>query len=174
MLLGATNRAIVISRPVSPGREASEPRRSRSRSSILGRVAVAYVQGLPKGDGAWSYVPSSERPAFRPGVFMDLLVFWIIMAGVVAMIANARGQRTGNWFIYGLAIWPIALVHILLTAPSASSANGSRTCPDCAEVIKADAKVCRYCGARDLAQAQPTDRLGRIRYDAKGRPDRRF
>lgn len=42
---------------------ASEPLRSRSRSSILGRVVVAYVQGLPKGGGAWSYVPSSERPA---------------------------------------------------------------------------------------------------------------
>ena len=105
---------------------------------------------------------------------MDLFVFWIIMAGIVAMIANSRGQSVASWFVYGLLLWPIALVHILLTGPSPTSANGLRKCPDCAEVIKADAKVCRYCGARDLPQVLPTDHLGRIRYDAKGWPDRRF
>ncbi|OMG61361.1 hypothetical protein IL54_4711 [Sphingobium sp. ba1] len=44
---------------------------------------------------------------------MDLFVFWIIMAGIVAMIANSRGQSVASWFVYGLLLWPIALVHIL-------------------------------------------------------------
>jgi hypothetical protein len=36
------------------------------------------------------------------------------MAFVVAIIARSKGHHPALWFLYGLLIWPIALVHILV------------------------------------------------------------
>lgn len=46
---------------------------------------------------------------------MEFLFFWLVMGGVVAIIANSKGKSALAWFFYGLLIWPIALVHILVT-----------------------------------------------------------
>lgn len=41
-----------------------------------------------------------------------------------------------------------------------ATTTGTRVCPFCAETIKADAKVCRFCG-RELPAATPPQRAGR-------------
>ncbi len=46
---------------------------------------------------------------------MEWLIFWTIMAVIVAMVAKSRGKDALPWFFYGLLIWPIALVHALLS-----------------------------------------------------------
>lgn len=53
---------------------------------------------------------------------MEFLVFWLIMGGVVALIANSKGKSPVAWFFYGMLIWPIALVHILVTKSEAATA----------------------------------------------------
>jgi len=87
---------------------------------------------------------------------MGVFIFWLIMAGVVAIIAHAKGRGALGWFLYGFVIWPIALVHILVTTASQQSlderalASGERVrCPYCAEIIRREAKVCPHC-QRDL------------------------
>lgn len=73
----------------------------------------------------------------------------------VALIARSKGRVTFWWFVYGFGFWIIALPHALLMKPDVvgieqrQMAEGQRKCPFCAEMIKVDAKVCRYCG-RDL------------------------
>lgn len=81
---------------------------------------------------------------------MELIIFWLIMGGVVAIVANSKGKSALAWFFYGALIWPIALVHIIVTKTEAPTpAAGEAKCPHCAETVKAEAKVCKHCG-RDL------------------------
>lgn len=86
---------------------------------------------------------------------MELFVLWLVMAGVVAIVANSKGRDAFPWFLYGFLIWPIALTHaIVLTGrqPAAASADSRakprrRPCPHCAEPILPAAKICRFCGS---------------------------
>ncbi|BBK30281.1 zinc ribbon protein [Stella humosa] len=87
---------------------------------------------------------------------MELLLIWLVMGAIVAMIASSKGRSAGAWFFYGVLVWPIALVHILLTPrPTAVAdervmATGDhRRCPYCAELVRKEAIVCRHCG-RDI------------------------
>ncbi len=50
-----------------------------------------------------------------------------------------------------MALLPFAFIHALFLKETAM-AIGRTKCPFCAEVIRVEAKVCRFCG-RDLAQS---------------------
>ena len=78
--------------------------------------------------------------------WLILILLGVIMAVIVAIIANSRGRNAGGWFVYGLLIWPIALVHVLV-----AEREGRAPCPYCAERVKVEASVCPYC-QRDLPQ----------------------
>jgi RNA polymerase subunit RPABC4/transcription elongation factor Spt4 len=86
--------------------------------------------------------------------FPALVVFGLLGL-TVALIARSKGRDTFWWFVYGFGVWLVALPHALLMKPDVVGiehrqiAEGQRKCPFCAEMIKVDAKVCRYCG-RDL------------------------
>jgi len=87
---------------------------------------------------------------------MFLLILAAILGIIPAMIASKKGHNAVAWWIYGSLLFIIALPHSLLldSAPE----TGRRQCPFCAELIKAEAKVCRYCG-RDIPAVQPSDAL---------------
>ena len=98
---------------------------------------------------------------------MPVLFLWIVLAVIVAMVAHSKGRPAVVWFFYGLLIWPIALVHILLIRPETGTMRPAQVtptpqppadrrvkCPSCAEWIMADAKICRFCG-RDVPAPQP-------------------
>ncbi|CAB4142728.1 hypothetical protein UFOVP452_34 [uncultured Caudovirales phage] len=46
---------------------------------------------------------------------MEWIFFWLMMGGVVAIVANSKGRNPLLWFLYGAFIWPIALTHILVS-----------------------------------------------------------
>ena len=90
---------------------------------------------------------------------MEALFLTLIGAAVLgvipAMIAASKGRTFFLWWIYGAALFIIALPHALLTNKNVKVlddrqlADGMRKCPACAELVRHEALVCRFC-QRDL------------------------
>jgi hypothetical protein len=98
---------------------------------------------------------------------MEILIFAVLLGLIPAAIAHSKGHNFFVWWLYGAAIWIVAIVHAVLLKQDqreleerAVSQGDSRKCPHCAEIIKAEAKVCRFCG-RDVEPAvfrQPVEK----------------
>lgn len=89
---------------------------------------------------------------------MELIVLWIVLGVIVGLIAHAKGRNFWAWFIYGAALFIVAIVHVLMVAPDRATLDrrvlrdGGKRCPHCAELIRGGAQVCRFCG-RDVGEA---------------------
>ena len=69
---------------------------------------------------------------------MGYLLVMTLLGLIPALIANNKGRSFFGWYVYGVLLFIIALVHALIV-------KEKKKCEFCAELIKAEAKVCRYC-----------------------------
>jgi hypothetical protein len=84
------------------------------------------------------------------------ITMWVLQGGLTYLICQAKNRSNGFWL--GFLLGPIGIVvavcmaklpgenESLVAAPEAAKAT--KKCPDCAETILADARVCKHCGYR--------------------------
>ena len=69
---------------------------------------------------------------------------WIFLSILVGVFAFSRQRNGLGWFFLSVVISPlIAFIIILVLGPAASTL---KKCPKCAEQVKKEAVVCRFCG----------------------------
>jgi hypothetical protein len=87
-----------------------------------------------------------------------LLIVWILNGIITAVIAQFKNHNGPLWFILGLFFPTIALIIIIffketITPENAKpNPNSHVKCPDCAEIIRREAKICKHCGCKLVPQ----------------------
>ena len=106
---------------------------------------------------------------------MEFVFFWIGFSIAVGAAASSRGRTGIGWFLLALIFSPILMLVLVLVIPRKNGASvtivegpphvplvgksryfdprtGARTpppthktCPACAEAVRIDARICRFC-----------------------------
>lgn len=82
---------------------------------------------------------------------MEILILAVLLGLIPAAITRSKGRSFGLWWLYGALIFIVALPHALImradnqAVEARAVGEGMNKCSQCAEMIKAEAKICRYC-----------------------------
>jgi hypothetical protein len=83
---------------------------------------------------------------------MDLLfvfIAWMVLCFAAAFYAEKKGRSGARIFFLSLFLSPLVgfLVAVVMepNQQTVAAAKGMKRCPDCAEFVQPDARVCRFC-----------------------------
>lgn len=83
-----------------------------------------------------------------------LLIIWLLFGAAGGMILSNKGRSGCGGFALGFLLGPIGLVIALVMQTDhkqlerqSLQAGDMRKCPSCAELVRAEAQKCRFCGS---------------------------
>lgn len=96
---------------------------------------------------------------------MEVFLGWIVFSGVAAWIASSKGRSGVGVFLLSLALSPLVGIIVALVMKSkreqlqeqyqeVPSPETHVRCPDCKELVRKDATVCKHCRAKLVPQAE--------------------
>jgi hypothetical protein len=74
------------------------------------------------------------------------LAISILLSVLVGNYAQRKGQPFLTYFLLSVVLTPVLGLLIAAVAETKVAGGALKKCPDCAELIKAEALVCRFCG----------------------------
>lgn len=89
-----------------------------------------------------------------------VIVLWLIGLYVVASIAESKGFSVWGYFFFALVFSPLIAGIFALVMPANKQGQEARQlkegkakkCPRCAELVKNEANICKFCGLELVGQ----------------------
>lgn len=85
---------------------------------------------------------------------MEVILLWLGLSVVVGIAASSRGRSGFGWFLLSIFFTPLLTLLAVLVMPGvrrdasgdAITSTSHVRCPDCRELVRADALKCKHCG----------------------------
>jgi len=97
-------------------------------------------------------------------IWAGLFIIWLICGIAAGHIHQQRGRSMAAGFWAGFLLGPLGVILAVASTPDpdgqerlALQDGKVRKCPHCAELVKVEAKICRFC-QRDLPEADVVQR----------------
>jgi len=81
----------------------------------------------------------------EPIAIISFLILYLVLCGLVAFYVSKRGVSGAGIFFVSLFFSPLIGVIVAAVSKPTNEPSGTKKCPDCAETVKAEAAVCRFC-----------------------------